>query len=660
MFTLWNLIADLIETNDQKDDNQQQQITDFYAKAATTLPRLACLMQLYFNSVKILDVVQDTLIYVEGDNSELIINENFVFGVQNIIKKQFYIFDKTYLPSDQSNQAAIDPMIIVQKDAVLAAWKWYEHHLNIATRLFTIDHLFCAKPIATYSSMSSQQKTLQQLIMLFDFNIFPLSAVTDKHPVTGQTGILKNRPALGEQALQELMNDGLLKFNYFLTDIRGRNVKSYMKMPIASGNDSAQELYIKNLVKHDINVLEYTSTYEKSSIPSNNNLSLLSLEIFKYNASFVPHYLKYKNQLHDIIQEHLQNGLIRETEEGNFISIHEDGFHRKFHEIENLILYGRQGQLNKRSHSIKLVKSTTIEQTTTSVIQFDSTTRARKDFLQNIVEKECEMQSSSLREISINREDPDLINVTITNEKSVEQALKKAMYNIMSGRSVIYTKTDLTQICNKPAVRLEAIKRLTAANLLQHGHNFWIEPNRTKKDSNKNLKRILRERWLKKGPESESNASKFKFIQILQENANLTYTDYLKTFYPNQEENVFTHNNWTLSDELIQIFESNVFYTQHVKWNVQRYRPLDVVVEELDSQNELQPRLTQVPHLLLTTKRTTDDILQVISQQSNIGNAEVSETINVTATSVRQKRKAQLNENKHEHQIRAQPQRKKN
>jgi hypothetical protein len=55
MFTLWNLIADLIETQDLKD-NQQQQISDFYGKAGTTFPRLACLMQLYFNAIEIRDL----------------------------------------------------------------------------------------------------------------------------------------------------------------------------------------------------------------------------------------------------------------------------------------------------------------------------------------------------------------------------------------------------------------------------------------------------------------------------------------------------------------------------------------------------------------------------------------------------------------------------
>jgi hypothetical protein len=90
-----------------------------------------------------------------------------------------------------------------------------------------------------------------------------------------------------------------------------------------------------------------------------------------------------------------------------------------------------------------------------------------------------------------------IVLVTNTHEKEFEQMVKKAMYNIMTGKSVIYAKTDLTQICNKANVRVEAVKRLVSANLLQHGDNFWIEPNRTRKETKKNPKRILREGWLK-------------------------------------------------------------------------------------------------------------------------------------------------------------------
>lgn len=87
--------------------------------------------------------------------------------------------------------------------------------------------------------------------------------------------------------------------------------------------------------------------------------------------------------------------------------------------------------------------------------------------------------------------------VTNKNEKGIEQTVKKIIQSIMTGKSVIYTKTDLTMICNKPHIRLEAVKRLVEVNLLRYGDNFWVEPTRAKKKSKKDAKRILRPGWLK-------------------------------------------------------------------------------------------------------------------------------------------------------------------
>ena len=85
MYTLWNLIIDLNESNDQKL-GQQQQIRDFYGKAVATVPRIACLMQLYYNSMSILNEVYETVVYSEGDDEDSTINEKFIERVQNIIR----------------------------------------------------------------------------------------------------------------------------------------------------------------------------------------------------------------------------------------------------------------------------------------------------------------------------------------------------------------------------------------------------------------------------------------------------------------------------------------------------------------------------------------------------------------------------------------------
>ncbi|CAF4314904.1 unnamed protein product, partial [Rotaria magnacalcarata] len=210
----------------------------------------------------------------------------------------------------------------------------------------------------------------------------------------------------------------------------------------------------------------------------------------------------------------------------------------------------------------------------------------------------------------------------------------------------------------KSSIRLEAVKRLVEANLLQYENYFWIEPNRNKKESQKNSKRILREGWLKKGPESESNASKFKFIQILQENVSIGYEDYLKSFYPQQDENVFTYNNWTLSNEFIDMIKSNWFYTQHIRWNIQRFRPCDVVTAEVNQEDDEEPLVTQVAHLSNSMKIiTNNNPREIFKQQSIVNNDEEGETMHIQSTSVHSKRKADLSEKPHEYEIRTQPRR---
>jgi hypothetical protein len=112
MFTLWNLIADLVDTQNLKE-NQQQQIMDFYGKAGTTVPRLICLVQLFLNCMQILEQVKDLVIFSEGDNPNSLINENFIRSVDAIIKKDYYKYDKTYLTSMESDKEVTDPMIML-------------------------------------------------------------------------------------------------------------------------------------------------------------------------------------------------------------------------------------------------------------------------------------------------------------------------------------------------------------------------------------------------------------------------------------------------------------------------------------------------------------------------------------------------------------------
>lgn len=220
------------------------------------------------------------------------------------------------------------------------------------------------------------------------------------------SGIIKNRPALGERAIQELLDDNLLKFNYFLTDIRGRNIKSYMKIPIPPINDERRELFIAHLLKHEIDIDEYCSVYEKSAIPLNNNLSKFSLEIFENNGSFVNQYVKYRNQLSVIIKKHVENRHIGETEDGHFIVKDQNVFALQFHNIENLVLSQRPEQISNR-HLLNIINQPISNRIAKSTIELKRTTAIEGDKSYSVVAKNCERQNQALPYVSIDQPDVD-------------------------------------------------------------------------------------------------------------------------------------------------------------------------------------------------------------------------------------------------------------
>ena len=186
LYTVWNLIADLNESLTSKEDLQQQ-IVDLYGKVAANFPRLVCLVQLFLNCMQILEQVADLVVSSAGDSQNSTINENFIRNVESIIKKDYHKYDKSYLSSLENSQEVLDPMIIVGKEAVLIGWQLFDCYLNIATKLLTIDYAFESRSKPMTFSGATRQKTLKQLIMYFDFDIFPISAISVKHPTTGQT-----------------------------------------------------------------------------------------------------------------------------------------------------------------------------------------------------------------------------------------------------------------------------------------------------------------------------------------------------------------------------------------------------------------------------------------------------------------------------------------
>lgn len=121
----------------------------------------------------------------------------------------------------------------------------------------------------------------------------------------------------------------------------------------------------------------------------------------------------------------------------------------------------------------------------------------------------------------------------------------------------------------------------------------------------------------------------------------------MKTFHPHQEKNVFTHNSWTLSDEFIEIMKSNAFYLEHVRWDISRFRPSDIVANQLNSKEQAESTSTQTSSPLECDRRIDDDDVQETSQQQSCTAIDTVESR--CPMSLRSKRKASEIETINEH-----------
>jgi transcription elongation factor Elf1 len=175
-----------------------------------------------------------------------------------------------------------------------------------------------------------------------------------------------------------------------------------MKTPIPSGDHPTRDQFVNNLLKHDINIDEYISIYKNSSIPPNNNLSQLTLEIFERGACFVNEYSKYQLQLNSIIQKHIENCLIEEVD-GHFIVKNEDSFTCQFYNIENLVSDVQTQKIQAKRQCMN-----TTNKANKSTIQFKHTTADINNNFHDAIEKSREIEHHSLPETLHDERDADI------------------------------------------------------------------------------------------------------------------------------------------------------------------------------------------------------------------------------------------------------------
>ena len=132
----------------------------------------------------------------------------------------------------------------------------------------------------------------------------------------------------------------------------------------------------------------------------------------------------------------------------------------------------------------------------------------------------------------------------------------------------------------------------------------------------------------------------------------------MKSFYPNQKENVFTHNYWSLSAEVIAIFQSPTFYKEHIRYDIQRFRPYDLENNELNANNQVETSVRPILHSNDLQETLTDEKPTEISQQQRIhGGSEEEEMTYTCPLSTSVKRKIGSHRNFDENPQRIQPRR---
>lgn len=174
-------------------------------------------------------------------------------------------------------------------------------------------------------------------------------------------------------------------------------------MPVPPVNDPSYETFVEKLTRHEIDVEEYQTVYRNSSIPANNTLSIMALPIFRTSASFVTEYTKYRSQLHNIIQQHLENRNIKETEEGQFVVLNKDAFTHQFDAIENFMSTTRQDKTRGKFHLLPYITANSLYEILNSFMVLDSTTTVSAEVGFGPVRKEGNGQAHSLREIPLNQ-----------------------------------------------------------------------------------------------------------------------------------------------------------------------------------------------------------------------------------------------------------------
>ncbi|CAF1576764.1 unnamed protein product, partial [Didymodactylos carnosus] len=199
-------------------------IQDFYAKTAEIYPRYCALLQLYRNSMAVLEQIKDNINFDDGYRVGRVIDRAFIDLVQLHIEQMFY-----------SNSELNDknmPILYIEKSTCVDAWLWYDYLFSTSLGLFNLDEDKINR-FLTEKQCIQNEKIVEgikgKLLLLFPYNLFTKTILTNNDPSTNKNGPFHNNYHLADTALNKLIGDGLIQQYRWLMNGHKKTRISYMK-----------------------------------------------------------------------------------------------------------------------------------------------------------------------------------------------------------------------------------------------------------------------------------------------------------------------------------------------------------------------------------------------------------------------------------------------
>ncbi|CAF1384301.1 unnamed protein product [Didymodactylos carnosus] len=283
----------------------QENASNFYAKTAEIHPRYCALLQLYRNSMTVLEQVRDNINFDDGYRVDRVIDRTFIDLVQLRIEQMFYsnLNDKNML------------ILYIEKSTCVDVWLWYEYLFSTSLTLFNLDEDKINQFLIEKQCVQNEkiiEGIQEKLILLVPHNLFTKAISTNKDPSTNKNGPFHNNHHLADAALDKLIADGFIRQDSWLMNAHKKTRISYMKT-IVPQSQAERDNFEQNLKKYNVALQQYESVYETSSKPATTLLPPVARSFFGRHSEYVSELHKYESELNTEIEELLSNNEIEET-----------------------------------------------------------------------------------------------------------------------------------------------------------------------------------------------------------------------------------------------------------------------------------------------------------------------------------------------------------